>query len=303
MRSPNRTTPGGPAGRTGMQRLALGAVAAAQLALPLATAMRADSSGQVPAPPCVIRGIAGAGPVRLPGVGITVTPKVAGAPIATSTGQDGSYSVVIPSPGTYTLVTDFTGFAPVTLDVVVEPPCQAQQNISLTLASRLEAPRPGAPEADAARPAATPGAAARPADRRQAPAPFRGTVGAPAGAPGLPDTRAGQGQQTEQQTAASPADESLDAVAAQLSLPPGFSVGTSGDSLTMSGAAGQVNPMLFMMMGGEGPGGRGPDGIFGGTGGIGPEGQPGGAAGMGGEQGGFVAGGFPQGGGLGGPGG
>jgi hypothetical protein len=122
-------------------------------------------------------------------------------------------------------------------------------------------------------------------------------VGAPAGAPRPQEARAAQGEEAAPQTGLGAADESLDAVAAQLSLPPGFSVGTSGDSLATSGAAGQVNPMLFMMMGGEGgPGGRGGEGMFGGMGGIGPDGQPAGMPGMGGEQGGFVAGGFPQGG-------
>ena len=282
-------------------RLAPAVAVAALLALPLSAGMRADAARQGQTPPCVIRGSATTGQARLPGVGLTVTPIAGGAAISTSTGQDGSYSVVIPGPGTYTVATDFTGFAPVTLDVVVEPSCRAQQDITLTLASRVEAPKPAAPATAAAAPAAqAPAAPARAADRRQAPAPFRGTVGPPSGAPGQPGAGSGQGQQTGQPAGVSVADDPLDAVAAQLSLPPGFSVGTSGDSLTTSGAAGQVNPMLFMMMGGEGPGGRGPDGMSGGMGGFGPDGQPGGIPGMGGEQGGFVAGGFPQGGGFGG---
>ena len=279
-------------------RLTPAVAVAALLALPLSAGMRADAARQAQAPPCLIRGAAAAGQARLPGVGLTVTPKAGGTPASTSTGQDGSYSVVVPGPGAYTVVTDFTGFAPVTLDVTVDASCQAQQNITLTLASRVEAAKPAAPPA-----AEAAAAAARPADRRQAPAPFRGTVGAPAGTPGQPGAGAGQGQQPGQQAGVSVADESLDTVAAQLSLPPGFSVGTSGDSLATSGAAGQVNPMLFMMMGGDGPGGRGGEGMFGGTGVFGPDGQPGGIPGMGGEQGGFVAGGFPQGGGMGGPGG
>jgi hypothetical protein len=282
-------------------RLAPAVTVAALLALPLSAGMLADAARQGQTPPCVIRGSATTGQARLPGVGLTLTPIAGGAAISTSTGQDGSYSVVIPGPGTYTIATDFTGFAPVTLDVVVEPACRAQQDITLTLASRVEAAKPAAPATAAAAPAAqAPAAPARAADRRQPPAPFRGTVGPPSGAPGQPGAGSGQGQQTGQPAGASVADDPLDAVAAQLSLPPGFSVGTSGDSLTTSGAAGQVNPMLFMMMGGEGPGGRGPDGMSGGIGGFGPDGQPAAVPGMGGEQGGFVAGGFPQGGGFGG---
>jgi len=130
------------------------------------------------------------GEVRLPGVGITVTAKAGGAPISTSTGQDGSYTVAIPGPGTYTVATDFTGFAPVSLDVVVESSCQAQQAITLTLASRVETEKPAAPADQAA------AAAARPADRRQAAAPFRGTVGTPAGTPGQPGAGPGQAPQT-----------------------------------------------------------------------------------------------------------
>jgi len=252
MRSQNSTTPSGPAGRSGLRRLALIAAAAAQLALPLATGTRADSTGQAPAPPCAIRGIAGAGPVRLPGVGITVTPKAGGTAVSTSTGIDGTYTAPVPGPGSYTVAADLTGFAAVTMDVVVDASCKAQQDLVLTLASRAE---PSAPSTPAT--AAAPGPS-RPADRRQAqaPAPFRGTVGTPAGAPGQPGAQSGQGGQVPQQAGASAADESLEAVAAQISLPPGFSVGTSGDSLTTSGSAGQVNPMLFMMTGPDGgPGG------------------------------------------------
>jgi hypothetical protein len=299
MRSLPSTTPIGLTGCRGVRSLALGAVAAVQLAFPLAAAMPANSGAQAPAPPCVIRGTVGAGQVRLPGVGITLTPKAGATTVSTSTGIDGTYTMTVPGPGTYSVAADLTGFATVTSDVVVDASCKAQQDFTLTLASRVESSAPVAPAA------AAPAAAARPAERRlaQAPAPYRGTVGAPAGAaPNQPAGPGGQGQ--GQQAGVGAAEESLDTIAAQLSLPPGFSVGTSGDSLTASGSAGQVNPMLFMMMGGEGPGGgRGGEGMFGGMGGLGPEGQPGGMSGVGGDQGGFVAGGFPAGGGFGGPGG
>jgi trimeric autotransporter adhesin len=272
------------------------ALATALLAVPFAVGTGAEPARRAQAAPCAIRGAATAGPVRLPGVEIVVTPKAGGQASTTSTGQDGIYTAAVPGPGPYTLATDLAGFAPVVVDVVVDASCQAQQNVTLILASRVEAPKPAEPASSAAAPAG----AARPADRRQAAAPFRGTVGTPAAATGQSGGSTGQsppsGQQSAQPAGVSPVDESLETVAAQLSLPPGFSVGTSGDSLTASGAAGQVNPMLFMMMGGEGPGGgRGGEGMFGGM------------PGMGGEQGGFVAGGFPQGGGgpggFGGPGG
>ena len=90
-------------------------------------------------------GTAAAGRAPLPGVGITISPKAGGPTITTSTGQNGTYTASVPGPGTYALAADLAGFAPVTLDVVVEPSCQAQQNIALTLASRVEAPKPAAP--------------------------------------------------------------------------------------------------------------------------------------------------------------
>ena len=138
-------------------RLAPAVAVAALLALPLSAGMLADAARQGQTPPCVIRGSATTGQARLPGVGLTLTPIAGGAAISTSTGQDGSYSVVIPGPGTYTIATDFTGFAPVTLDVVVEPSCRAQQDIALTLASRVEAPnRPHRPVRRPRRPHARP---------------------------------------------------------------------------------------------------------------------------------------------------
>ena len=302
MRSLNLRRRGGSTCRAGLRRLAPVVMAAAQLASPLSATTQADSSRQAPTPLCVIRGIASAGQVRLPGVGLTVTPKAGDQAISTSTGLDGAYTAAIPGPGTYTVATDLTGFAPVARDVVVESSCQARQDFALTLASRVEgaAPVPAAPKA----------AAAQPTDRRPAASPFRGTVATPAGTPGQSGqagARPAPGQSGQPGAAsATGVDESLDAVAAQLSLPPGFSVGTSGDSVAASGMAGQVNPMLFMMMGGEGGpgGGRGGEGMFGGMGGFGGEGQPGATAGgMAGEQGGFVAGGFTAGGFGGAPGG
>ena len=175
-------------------RLAPAVAVAALLALPLSAGMLADAARQGQTPPCVIRGSATTGQARLPGVGLTVTPKAGGAAISTSTGQDGTYSVAIPGPGTYTVVADLTGFAPVTLDVVVEPSCRAQQDIALTLASRADAAETRG-SGDSCGRTGRSGArgVARPADRRQAPAPFRGTVGTPSGAPGPAGNGAGQG--------------------------------------------------------------------------------------------------------------
>ena len=122
--------------------LVLGATAATLLALPWSAGMLAGSARQSQSPPCAIRGAVTTGQVRLPGVGLSVTPTAGGPALSTSTAQDGAYAIAIPGPGVYTVVADLTGFAPVTIDVTVEPSCQAQQNISLTLASRVEAPKP-----------------------------------------------------------------------------------------------------------------------------------------------------------------
>ena len=173
MRSLNMTKLVGSTGRAGLRRLTPVVMAAAQLASPLFATTQADTSRQAPTPLCVIRGIASAGQVRLPGVGITVTPQGATTGVSTSTGLDGTYTATIPGPGTYTVATDLTGFAPVTRDAVVGPSCQARQDLELTLASRVEGAVPV--------PAATKAAAAQPADRRPAASPFRGTVGTPAG--------------------------------------------------------------------------------------------------------------------------
>ena len=140
--------------------------------------------GRRQAPPCVIRGSATAGQVRLPGVGITVDAE---GRRRRDLDLDGPGRLVLgrgPGPGTYTIAADLTGFAPVTLDVVVDASCQAQQNIALTLASRVEAAEAGRAGGCSRGAGSSRRGAARPADRRQAPAPFRGTVGAPAGAPG-----------------------------------------------------------------------------------------------------------------------
>jgi hypothetical protein len=275
------------------------------IAVPLAAGTQAGGDRPGQAQPCAIRGAVTAGAVRLPGVLVTITAKSGGAKVTTSTGQDGGFVAPVPGPGAYTLATEFTGFAPAAAEITLDASCQARQDVSLTLASRVEAPRPSVPQAAGTTAAASaPAAPVRTGAGRQAPAPFRGTVGATPGAPGQAPAAQNQNQQPGQPAGVGALDESLDTVAAQLSLPPGFSIGTSGDSLTASGAAGQVNPMLFMMMGGEGPGGgRGGEGMMGGAGGFGPDGQPTGVPGMGGDQGGFVAGGFPGGGGIAGPGG
>ena len=61
-----------------------------------------------------ISGVAKSGDVRLPGVTITALNSATGRQIVTSTDVDGSYLLLVPEPGTYTLSAQLTAFAPAT---------------------------------------------------------------------------------------------------------------------------------------------------------------------------------------------
>ena len=240
-----------------------------------AAAQTADTL-RTQAPRCTISGTVAAGLVHLPGVAITVTSSDLAAPLATTTGQDGSFSLRIPAPGAYTLEAELPAFAVVTKDVTLDDTCQAKVEIAMILASRAPATTG---TASPVRPSP-----ANPQGQRPAGTPAPGTRPSPAGGAGAATSAGGEAGTTT--------DESVAMAAAQLSLPPGFSIDTSGDSVATTGAAGQVNPMLMFGPPGEGPGGR--EGMMGGMGGIpgmGGEGRP-----EAGAQGGFGAfgGGAPQ---------
>ena len=309
MRSLNVRRLDGSTCRAGLRRLAPVVLAWTLAGAPAPAAAQTADAPRTQAPRCTLSGTATAGLVRVPGVAITVTSSDLTAPLAATTGQDGSFSIRIPAPGTYKLEAELAAFAVVTKDVTLDETCQAKVEITMILASRARAPTPAAPSALApaglplAGATATASAAARtgapattgtatpirpPVANRQGPrpagTPAPGAKASPAGAAGAA-TSAGAAVGTT-------TDESVAMAAAQLSLPPGFSIDTSGDSVATTGAAGQVNPMLMFGPPGEGPGGR--EGMMGGMGGI---------PGMGGEgrseagvQGGFGAfgGGTPQ---------
>ncbi len=270
----------------------------------LVAAVRTQEPARPPAAPaqrCAITGSVVAGQTRLPGVAITITPAGGGAPVTTSTGPDGRYSASVPTPGEYGLKADLASFFAAPLTVTLGTPCQAQADITMTLASRVVAPAPPAAAPAAGAPPTTAGsrpqtpASGTPAGRRpqapqfQALAPVLDATGAATGDP------------------ATGAVESLDReAAAQLSLPPGFSLEGSGAAVTATGSSGQMNNALLFGMMGDGPMGR--EGMPGMPGAPG-EGAPGGDFAMGGAAmgpasgfggaGGF----FGPAGGMGGPGG
>lgn len=314
MRSLLLTTSNGRTPHVGLRRLAPVVLAwTIAGAPPPATAQTTD--GQK-APRCTISGAVVAGRVRIPGVSITAASRNGAGTRATTTGQDGTFSIDIPGPGDYDLRAEFPAFAAAAKSVTVDATCRAAVEIPMSLASRAPrptlqpsssvaaatatqtgtppaapAPKPGAP------PSTSPAVAPRPGGTNAA-AQGQRPAGAPAARPG----GAANGATPAGAGAGTTTDESAAMAAAQLSLPPGFSIDTSGDSVATIGAAGQVNPLLMFGPPGVGPGGReGMMGAMGGIPGMGGEGRS--EAGL---QGGFGAfgGGIPQfGGGSGGMGG
>lgn len=213
--------------------------------------------------PCTISGRATAQGTPLPGVTVVVATSD-GRPVAeTSSGVDGTFTVRVPGPGSYRVDADLPGFAALTRDVTVEASCQSRLDLTLLLASRVALVTPPAPL-----PTGSPGPAA---PTRGADAAARGgAAGAPVTAAGPPGASAGPGRPSG--TSAAPGsgaigeEQALDvaAIAAQLSLPPGFAIETASDAVVASGAVGQINPMLQFGPPSEGVGGRG--GLFGGPG-------------------------------------
>ena len=253
-------------------------------------------------PGCSISGRVTAGHARLPGVVLTADVE-AGATLATSTSLDGSYALPIPGAGRYRLTAELAGFAPVVKEVEVGAACRASADLVMTLASRAANTSPRAVQPPAV-PRGAPGA------RFQPVAPVAGELASR------------QGQEAGVVTA-----EDSQAVLAQLSLPPGFSLDTLSESVAAFGSAGRMNDILLFgggregMFGPDGPpgtaeaglppgfegglpgtAGPGPGGPGGGRGGgMGPGGGQGPGGGMGGGRGGMGAGGGPGGGGRGGP--
>jgi hypothetical protein len=240
-----------------------------------------------PAKACAVSGLIQSGGSPLPGVAV-VAVNADGAEVASSsTEQNGTFVLRLPSAGAYTVRAALAAFAPATgAATLTEPECAARVDLSLTLASR----------------AAPATAATTPAANAPAPAPATARAGRgaePAAGPG----RGGRGgfQQLDVVTnttadAAGGGEERLDSLRAELQLPPGFSADAPTETVATAGTQGQSNEMLLF-------GGRGGRGEFPGEG---PEGFGRAAAGEGeggGGQGGFAGAGGGRGGGPGGFGG
>ncbi len=69
---------------------------------------------------CKITGLITAGQTRLPGVEVTATPHGGGAPIVTSTGLDGMYTLVLPAAGAYDLKAELAAFATATRELAAD---------------------------------------------------------------------------------------------------------------------------------------------------------------------------------------
>jgi hypothetical protein len=219
---------------------------------------------------CTVSGSITTGATPLPGVSLTLVNAAGDIVGAGSSGSDGRYVLKAPGPGTYQLKSELLRFAPAARDVTLSNTCRTQVDLSLTLNSR----------------SGTSAAARRPLER------------APAGAE-TPRPRARQGRGDNRRVpfqplalipdAPSPGADATDADAgAQMTLPAGFSLDASADSVTTVGETRAANGM--------GPGERFDpaqfgDGIPGGF----SQGEPGGGFGPGGRGAG-PGGGGPRGG-------
>jgi trimeric autotransporter adhesin len=178
---------------------------------------------------CAVSGVAMAGKARLPGVVITLTSADGAAVAATSTTLDGHYAARVPGPGTYRLRAELAAFAAVNREVTVGDACDARVDILLTLASRMQGAAPIATRAVPVQPI-RPGTSPT--------SPFQRVGAAANGA-------AGQGAEAG-------GTEDAAAVAAHLSLPPGFSPDSMSESVAAFGSTGQTNDgLLFGGMRGE----------------------------------------------------
>jgi hypothetical protein len=245
-------------------------------------------------PACVIAGTITSSRLPLPGVVVTLVNAEGRTLDASSSSPDGTYALKLPSSSdVVTLNAVLVAFAPISRAVKVDAGgCGQRVDLVMTLASRMaQAVQPSTPTAGPRAPLAARGVAGR------------GQAAAPGG-------RAQQFQSLEllaDQAGLARADEGNGNAtdAAQVLLPPGFSLDTSAESVTSIGSTqatagffGPNGPGEFAdrfangfgdATGSGGPGGPGgpggiggPGGFAGGRGGFGP-GGPGGPFGRGGR--------------------
>jgi trimeric autotransporter adhesin len=247
-----------------------------------------------PAKACTVAGLIQSGAVPVPGVAV-VAVNAEGLEVgASSTEQNGTFVVRVPAAGDYTIRAALAAFAPATAPATLkEPDCAARVDLSLSLASRVQAAT-GAPSAPAT---------------AQSPANNAAQTDARAGRGNPTAVAAGRGGRGFQQLdvvsnpnadAAGATEDRVESLRAELQLPPGFSADAPTETVATAGSQGQSNEMLlFGGRGGRGEfPGEGPDGFGRGGGG---EGEVGGGQGGFGGAGGGGRGGF--GGGPSGPGG
>jgi hypothetical protein len=215
---------------------------------------------------CTLSGTVMSGAYLLPGVALSVARPDSGVSVASSTGVDGAYSVALPGPGTYQVKAALTGFEAFNGDASVDDSCHARLDVKLTLSSRAKAAPPVQAQTPAAtaptQPASPSGSSAASPTAPGAAAPTPRTAAAPRA--GLARPAPGSQSATTADPAADPTREA-EFAAAQLSLPPGFSIDSSAGSVVATGSAGQINPFLVFAPMGEG----GPPGMRGDMGGLG----------------------------------
>ncbi len=161
------------------------------------------------------------GGVPLPGVALTATNTLTGRSYAAATDVDGAYTMRIPRNGRYVIRAELAGFAPATVEVLLNGGATAVANpasdFGLQLASRVEAAQAGASGA-----ANTATAAANPSLLRSLQ-----SLNLSAGSSNAEDASAGAGN----------------AGAALPSLGNPGGGGDTGETVAVSGQSGQTNPL------------------------------------------------------------
>ncbi|HEY7501946.1 MAG TPA: TonB-dependent receptor [Vicinamibacterales bacterium] len=230
------------------------------------TTPHAQTSAQTSAP-CALSGVVQSGNTALPGVSLIAIAADGSEIAASSSEQNGAYTLRVPASGSFTIRAALAAFAPATQSLTMtEANCSARLDFTLTLASRAAQATPA------------PGAAPKPS--------------APT-APPAQSASGGRGrggfQQLDVVTNAAGetnADDRPETLRAELQLPPGFSADAPTETVATAGTQGQSNDALLF-------GGRGGRGEFepGGPEGLGRGGAGGEQTGFGGDQAGFGAGG------------
>lgn len=89
---------------------------------------------------CDVAGKTAADGVPLPGVTISASNSLTGKKTATSTGVDGTYTLIAPSNGRYVIRAELAGFAVATKEVVVNAAnCHLRADLEMMLQSRVQA--------------------------------------------------------------------------------------------------------------------------------------------------------------------